>query len=175
MLLRGKRIAAIAVALTVMVMLVACDGGDGDADPTTASTASATPTATDEADAAAVLEKFWAERVRVESSGDYDNANFEGILGSTMIEPQLQRYKQYGEWGFQRVGKPELRDFTAEVDGATAIATVCVQEDEWGAKADIKVDEAEPQGWYASSHRLERTDGTWLIVGTVKTPAGVTC
>lgn len=175
MLLRGRRITAIAVALTFMVPLASC-AGDGDGpDPTPGTTASATPTATDATDAAAVLEKFWAERVRVETSGNYDSASFEGIVAPDAIEPILQRYAQYDDGGFRRVGTPQLRDYVATVDGDSAIASVCVNEDDWGAEADGKIVESDPAGWYADSHELTRTDGAWLIVDDAKTPSGVTC
>ncbi len=172
--LRGIRIAGCALAIVTALGLSSCSGDDSDpAERPTATQESTAPSAEDEA--VSVLEAFWAERVRVESSGAYDTANFDGILNSRMIEPQLQQYQQFGQSGFRRIGEPQLRDFTAEVDGDSAIATVCVQEDEWGAEADIKIVEPEPQGWYASSHRLERTDGAWLIVDTAEPPSEITC
>lgn len=174
MFVTGRRATAWSAALVATVLLAACQG-DGDAEEPLPSPVSASATPLEATEAAAVLEEFWAERVRVESSGDYDTADFTGILDPRMIEPQLQQYQQLEQTGFRRIGAPQLRDFTARVEGDTAIATVCVQEDEWGAKADVKIEEAEPQGWYASSHRLVRTDGAWLIVENAKTPKDISC
>ncbi|GAA3548864.1 hypothetical protein AFL01nite_23170 [Aeromicrobium flavum] len=172
MLTRGMRTVTCAMAMTTALVLGGC-GDDGDSDLPAAS--APTTAASGEDEVVAVLEAFWAERVRVESSGRYDTADFSGVLSTTMLEPQRQQYQQYEETGFRRVGKPQLRDYTAEVDGDTAVATVCVQEDEWGATADVKIAEPEPQGWYPSSHRLERTGDAWLIVDAAEPPAGVSC
>lgn len=167
------RIAGCAVAIVTTFGISACSGDPDPADHSTATHGATAPAAEDEA--ASVLEAFWAERVRVESSGAYDTANFDGILGPRLIEPQLQQYEQFDRGGFRRIGEPRLRDFTAEVDGDSAIATVCVQEDEWGAESDVRIVEPEPQGWYASSHRLERTGEAWLIVDTAEPPSEIDC
>ncbi|MTB86986.1 hypothetical protein H9L21_08540 [Aeromicrobium senzhongii] len=172
MLTPRMRTAAGSLALATTLLMSGCGTEEGDSETPAPTTA---PTAVTENEVVTVLEAFWAERVRVESSGRYDTADFSGILSRRMIEPQSQQYRQFDEMGFRRVGQPQLRDFTAEVDGDTAIATVCVQEDEWGAEADVQIAEPEPQGWYASSHRLERADDAWLIVDTAKPPAGVSC
>jgi len=166
------RTAACALALATTLLVSACSTDEGGSEAPAPNTPAATAT---EDEVVTVLEAFWAERVRVESSGRYDTADFSGILSPRMIEPQTQQYRQFDETGFRRVGQPQLRDYTAEVDGDTAIATVCVQEDAWGAEADVEIAEPEPQGWYASSHRLERADDAWLIVDTATPPAGVSC
>jgi len=161
-----------ALALTTALLLGGC-GGDAESDAPAATTA--TPTASAEDDAVAVLESYWKERVRVETSGAYDTADFSRILTPSESEPMLARYDQFEAGNFRRVGAPELRDYTATVDGASAIATVCVNEDEWGAEADGEVVQPDAAGWYASSHRLEQKDGAWLIVSTAKTPSGISC
>jgi hypothetical protein len=173
MLTRGTRTVTCAMALSTALLLGGC-GDDSGSDLPPATGASSTAAAA-EKDVVAVLESFWAERVRVESSGRYDTADFSRILSTPMLEPQAQQYQQFEETGFRRVGEPKLRDYTAEVDGDKAVATVCVQEDEWGATADVKIAEPEPQGWYPSSHRLERTADAWLIVGTARAPEDVSC
>ena len=161
-----------ALALSGALLLGGCGGDEGSDEPTPTT---ATPTASAQDEAVAVLEAYWNERVRVESSGAYDTADFSRILSPSESEPMQARYAQFEGGNFRRVGKPELRDYTATVDGTSAIATVCVNEDEWGAEADGEVVQPEAAGWYASSHRLEQTDGAWLIVGEAETPRGISC
>ncbi|WP_286927784.1 MULTISPECIES: hypothetical protein [Aeromicrobium] len=172
MLARGMRITTCAMALAGALLLGGCGGDDGSDTP---ATTTPTPTASAQDEAVAVLEAYWDERVRVETSGAYDTADFSRTLAPSETEPMLARYAQFEAGNFRRTGEPELRDYTATVDGTSAIATVCVNEDEWGAEADGEVVEPEAAGWYASSHRLEQTDGTWLIVGEADTPSGISC
>lgn len=172
MLARGMRATTSALALTTALLLGGCGADD---DETARPATSATPTVSADDEVAGVLEEYWNERVRVETSGEYDTADFSRTLAPAQTEPILARYRQFEAGNFRRVGAPELRDYTATVDGTTAIATVCVNEDEWGAEADGEVVQPEAAGWYASSHRLEQTDGSWLIVGDAETPSGISC
>ncbi|SKB02712.1 hypothetical protein SAMN06295964_0039 [Aeromicrobium choanae] len=166
------RVTTCALALSGALLLGGCGGDDGSDTP---ATTAPSPTASAQDEAVAVLEAYWSERVRVETSGAYDTADFSRILSPAESEPMQARYAQFEDGNFRRVGAPELRDYTATVDGDTAIATVCVNEDEWGAEADGEVVEPEAAGWYASSHRLEQTDGAWLIAGSAETPSGISC
>lgn len=146
---------------------------DRSDDPTDA----ATPVLTDaaEIEVIAVYEAYWTERVRVETSGDYDSADFTGMVMPEVNEVLLARYDDYAAMNLRRVGEPELRDYVAQVEGETAIATVCLNEDDWGVVADAEVVPAEPLGWVASSRIVELVDGTWLIGGAPETPPDITC
>lgn len=185
MLSRGIR-AASALLLGAGLLLAGC-GGDDDAprpaSPTSETSRSTPPTPPATGDSAEeqenrvvdVVRAYWRERVRVETSGDYDSADFGDVMTPQAAEPTLERYAQLGTGGFRRVGEPRLRDFTATVDGRTAVATVCVNEDDWSARADAEEIELEPAGWYAESFRLERTDDRWIIAGDAETPDTNAC
>ncbi|WP_313405791.1 hypothetical protein [Aeromicrobium sp.] len=183
----GNRIATSALVLSAVLLLGACGdddssepspaAGSGSSASTGAPSSAPGPTSTrdDEARVLAVLEAYWDERIRVETSGDFASADYGSIMTDEAAEPTLERYRQLATGNFRRVGKPELRDHSAVVTGDTAVASVCVNEDEWGARADAEIVEIEPAGWYAESHRLRNVDGTWLIVGDAGTPDGFAC
>lgn len=186
MLFGGNRITTVTLVLSACLLLGGCVGGDDEtsaptpsaapsATPTSDATASPTKRAEDEMAAVTVLRAYWSERIRVETSGDFASADFEDVMTADAAEPTLERYRQLQTGNFRRVGRPELRDHRATVDGDTAVASVCVNEDDWGAEADAEIIEPEPAGWYAESHRLERTDGQWVIVGDAETPDGFAC
>lgn len=184
MLSRGIRTAS-ALLLGAGLLLAGC-GGDDDAprpaSPTSETSRSTPPTPPATGDSAQeenrvvdVVRAYWRERVRVETSGDYDSADFGDVMTPQAAEPTLERYAQLGTGGFRRVGEPRLRDFSATVDGRTAVATVCVNEDDWGARADAEDIEIEPAGWYPESFRLERTGDRWIITGDAATPDTNAC
>ena len=184
MLSGGIRTAS-ALLLSAGLLLAGC--GDGADAPRPSSRTSETPRSTppttpatgdaaeEEDRVVDVVRAYWRERVRVETAGDYDSADFGDVMTPQAAEPTLERYAQLGSGGFRRVGEPRLRDFSATVDGRTAVATVCVNEDDWGARADAEDIEIEPAGWYAESFRLERSDDRWIIVGDAETPDTNAC
>ena len=184
MLSGGIRTAS-ALLLSSGLLLAGCGGGDDAPRPSPRtseaprSTAPTTPAATDDtADedrVVAVVKAYWRERIRVENSGDYASADFGDVMTPQAAEPTLERYAQLGTGGFHRVGKPRLRDFAVTVDGTAAVATVCVNEDGWGAEAEAEVVEIEPAGWFAQGFRLERTDDRWIIVSDAETPDTNAC
>jgi len=172
----------IRTASTALLLSAALLGGcTGDDEPSATSPTSGAPSSAassaapspspGEDEAVAVVRAFWQERIRVETSGDYDSADFSRVMTRQAAEPTLERYSQLETGGFHRVGEPELRDLRASVEGDTAVATVCVNEDEWGAEAEGEPIEIEPTGWYAEGYRLEVVEGRWVIVGDAEPDA----
>ncbi|MGJ9423556.1 hypothetical protein [Aeromicrobium sp. CF3.5] len=160
------------VVLT-LVLLAGCSGDEPESPPPT-SAPSSDPS---EADAVAVVEDYWAERIRVETSGAYETADFLDLVDTSLAESMTARYASLAQGNFRRVGAPELRDFSAAVTGDTAVVTVCLNEDGWGAKADVDVEDAPDRGFFASAYQLERSSGDdpWLIVESANAPDRVTC
>lgn len=160
------------LTVAFVASLTACGSDDVEEVP---ALPSPTPTSSDSDDAIAVVEAFWDERIRVETSGDYQSADFDGLLDASLAEPLAAQYSSLDGGNFRRVGSPELRDFKATVDQTTAVVTVCVNEDDWGAEADVEVEERPDMGFYVDAYALEATEGAWVIVDQPDAPAGVKC
>lgn len=156
-----------------MALLAGC----GSNEPASPPPAPSPTSDSSESDAVAVVEDYWAERIRVETSGDYQSAEFSDLVDTSLAESMTARYASLAQGNFRRVGSPELRDYSATVTGDTAVVTVCLNEDDWGAEADVDIEDPPDRGFIASAYQLERNspEDPWLIVESMDAPDGVTC
>lgn len=159
----------------VIIGLSGCSGGGSDDSEPAPTTTAASATPQDEA--IAVVEAYWAERIRVENSADYASADFEGILDSDLIAERRDTYAMQADLGIQRIGAPVRRDHAAEVDGRRAVVTMCVNEGPWTAAETEGVITQQPEDeFYAVGYTLELVDDGWLMTSEGETPPeDITC
>ncbi|RLV56879.1 hypothetical protein D9V41_03660 [Aeromicrobium phragmitis] len=112
-------------------------------------------------------ERYWEIRIQGQSAGELPANALDGVAVGAALEGQYAVIAQNQQSGLRRVGEPTLTDFSADVDGDTATAFVCVDDSEWGAEVNGEPVEQPPGGLSAHAATLERQGDTWLVTAAV--------
>lgn len=117
------------------------------------------------------VEAYWAATVQAQR-GNPDRGLFNGVAGPELTEQEVKTATDYQGWGIVREGAPSISDLTIESLGEDeALALQCVDHTEWVVPEAAEDD----LGAVPTALRLERHDGTWLVIEYVEAPEELTC
>ncbi|RIQ13304.1 hypothetical protein DY240_25910 [Jiangella rhizosphaerae] len=171
-----------------MVLAAAACSGESD-EPTGLETSAApsetaAPTTTEDPDAAAVADiealyqNYWDTIIAMENVQDEQAsyAALQQVAIELIAQTQIANLRGLVDAGVTRDGEPVIGPPEVTVDGDTARAEGCVDEDGWNVYYNGEPVERELAGPQPRVFDLERVDGRWLITELVdQTEATITC
>lgn len=120
---------------------------------------------------------YWDAVIASENGPNPDPTLFDGIATGAAVESHVSRVQRMVEEEQQRFGEPTVGDVKVTVDGDTARAEACVDQQDWGVIVQGQTQppfeglKPGPMGTL-----LERTADGWLIVDDMSVKeASVTC
>ncbi|TDC47975.1 hypothetical protein E1212_22545 [Jiangella ureilytica] len=180
---------ATAPVLTAAVLMLAACGGGGEEpqglETTTAPATSAEPTPTEDPDAAAVAaieaqyQAYWDTVIAMENVQDEaaSYAALQQVAIELIAQTQIANLRGLVDANVTRDGAPVVGPPQVTVDGDTARAEGCVDEDPWNVYYNGElVEDRELGGSQPRVFDLEQVEGRWLISELVdQTEATITC
>jgi hypothetical protein len=173
------RVFSVVVAVGLVVgAVVGCSSSVKPSGSTTSPTVSASPSPDPSASAAAVkaqvlavYHRYWDAAVQAQR-GNLDPNPFLGVATGAIVERWMSDSRELKGYGVVREGEPGFSKVTVVVNGDTATVFACVDNSTWvvpGAE-NGNVPDVLPGGV-----ALERRDGGWIVVDSVKAPETLTC
>lgn len=155
----GNRAIVGAAVILVSLSLSACSSDEPAPlkQPTTATTDA------EAANAVAVYKKYWAAVESAQNVGKVEAGQFDGIADGPIVERFINRVSGDADNGIKRVGRPELSDYEATVDGDSATVLVCLNQDKWTFEFNGEPIKQEKSGTEPVGAKATQRDGGWII------------